>query len=441
MMIRHDTKSSRFLIFSLVLLLTTALSVYPTPKVQAQSAPVNLVVAAWEVEFTDDEIAAYTAANPNITIERIDPDPTRLAALFAAGTPPDIIRNSGSDVPLFVNRGWIMDLTSRFESSSVISLDDMVPANGYYNYNGAWYGMLKDWSPDFAYIINRRMAEAAGITLPPPNSIITYQQAGEWAALMTVRDGSRLTTAGSEGFGGDGDVQNVAREAGGDLYSEDFTHAIIKDNPAIVEYLTWAANLMRDGYTFSPINPSPDWGVPDLQSGAAASIVMGYWSNAQFAESADEGVEDPSNFVMYPALSWFGNSVFDSSAGGAGWTISMGTQHPDEAWNLFEYYMTGAPAVTRAQAGWGVPSLRSLFGYMNAPTEWQQQWLDTVNWELENADTSTRRINPYYSTEIFNNIWYTQLEQYLNGDITIDEAINNLDAGVNQAIADGIAQQ
>lgn len=425
-----------FVVLALVLSASARLTV-----AQAQPAPVPLVVAVWEEEFTDDEIAAYVAANPGVTIERIDPDPTRIAAMIASGTAPDIIRVSGADVPLYVNRGWLMDLTPSFESSSVISLDDMVPANGYFNYNGAWYGMLKDWSPDFAFIINRRMAEAAGITLPPPNTIITYQQAGEWAALMTVSQGGRLITAGAEGFGGDGDVQSVAREAGGDLYSEDFTRAIIKDNPVIVEYLTWAANMARDGYTYGPINPSPNWAVPDLQSGAAASIVMGYWANAEYAASASEGVEDPSNFVMYPALSWFGERVFNTSAGGAGWTISASTSHPNEAWALFEYYMAGEPAIARAQAGWGVPALRSLFQYMSAPTEWQQQWLDTVNWELENADTTPRRINPYYPTETFNTIWYTQLEQYLNGQITIEEAINNLDTEVNQAIADGIAQQ
>ncbi len=410
--------------------------------VDATSAkPITLVVAAWEEEFTNEQIAAYTALNPTITIERIDPDQTKLAALVAAGTAPDIIRASGSDVPLFVQRGWLMDLSSYFNNSTVLKVDDLVPANSYFVYNDVRYGMLKDWSPDSAFIINKRMAEKAGIQLPPLNSIITYKQAGEWAKLMTVWDGSRLVTAGSEGFGSDVDVQNVARESGGDLYSEDFSQAIIKDNPVVVEYLTWAANMAKDGYTFGPLNPSPDWGVPDLQSGAAASIVMGYWCNAEYAGSADEGVEKPSDFVMYPALSWGGEKVFNTSAGGAGWMISATTQHPDEAWKLFEYYMAGQPAIDRATSGWGVPSLKSQFVYMEAPTEWQQQWLDTVNWELENVDTTARRINPYFSTQTFNNIWYTQVEQYINGEISIEEAISNLDTEVNKAIDDGIAQK
>jgi multiple sugar transport system substrate-binding protein len=390
-------------------------------------------------ELSDEQIAAFTADNPNITIERVDSDPTKLAAMIAAGTAPDIIRGSGADVPLYVQRGWVMDLTSYFQNSSVIKLDDMAPANTYFNYNGKWYGMMKDWSPDFAFIINKRMAEAAGITLPPPNTIITYRQMGEWAKLMTVMDGDRVVTMGNEGIGGDGDVQNILRETGQDLYSADFTHASIKDNPTVVEFLTYAAQLAKDGYTYSPKNPSPGWGVPDLEGGQVASMQMGYWCQAQFAADAATSVEKPSDFVMYPALSWGGTKVSDPSAGGAGWFISATTKNPDAAWKLFEYYMAGQPAIDRASSGWGVPALKSLMTHMDTPTDWQKQFLATVNWEIANADTTARRLDPYYSTNTFNDIWSAQLEQYLNGTITIDQAITNLDTEVNKAIADGMA--
>jgi multiple sugar transport system substrate-binding protein len=390
-------------------------------------------------EFSDEEIKVFTDANPNIAIERVDPDATKLAAMIAAGTPPDIIRGSGADVPLYVTRGWVMDLTKYFQNSQVIKIDDLAPANTYFLYKGAWYGMMKDWSPDFAFNINKRMATAAGITLPPPNSIITYKQMGEWAKRMTIMDGSRVVTMGNEGIGGDGDVQNILRETGQDLYSEDFSHANIKNNPTVVEFLTYAAQLAKEGVTYSPTNPSPGWGVPDLEGGQVASMQMGYWEQAQFLGDAATSVEKPSDFVMYPALSWGGTKVSDPSAGGAGWFISVKTQNPDAAWKLFEYYMAGEPAITRAKAGWGVPALKSLMVYMDVQEPWQKQFLATVQWELANADTSARRINPYYSTDVFNTIWATQLEQYLKGEITIDQAITNLDTEVNKAIANGMA--
>jgi multiple sugar transport system substrate-binding protein len=283
------------------------------------------------------------------------------------------------------------------------------------------------------------MATEAGITLPPPNSIITYKQMGEWAKLMTKMDGDKVVTMGNEGIGGDGDLQNILRETGQDLYSDDFTHANIKDNPIVVDFLKYAAELAKEGVTYSPTNPSPNWGVPDLQGGQVASMQMGYWSQAQFLADAADSVEKPTDFVMYPALSWGGKKVSDPSGGGAGWFISAKTKNPDAAWKLFEYYMAGEPAITRAKSGWGVPALKSQMTYMDVKEDWQKQFLATVNWEIANADTSARRINPYYSTDTLNTIWSSQLEQYLKGTITIDEAIANLDTQVNKAIADGMA--
>jgi multiple sugar transport system substrate-binding protein len=101
--------------------------------------------------------------------------------------------------------------------------------------------------------------------------------------------------------------------------------------------------------------------------------------------------------------------------------------------------MAGEPAITRAKAGWGVPALKSLMSYMDVKEDWQKQFLATVQWEMANADTSARRVNPYYSTDVFNTIWSAQLEKYLKGEITIDEAITTLDTEVNKAIADGKA--
>lgn len=405
----------------------------------AVAEPVKLVVMAGEDELSQDIIDAYVAANPSVTIERIDPDATKLAAMIAAGGAPDIISGSGADTPTYADRGWVLDLTPYFAKSEVLKADDMVPSVEYFRYKGGWYGMNKDWSPDQSFFISKTAAKEAGIELPPVHTIITWAQAADWARKMTKSEGGRVTRVGmaySDYW--DGTVQTVLMENGEDLYSEDFSHANIKDNPTVVSFLTLMAGLAKDNAIFNPLNPSPEWVVPDLMNGRAASADNGYWIQGGF-HGVEAPVVAPADYVMYPALSWGGKVTVNPALGGAGWFISTTTKNPDAAWKLFEYYMGGAPALNRAQTGWGLPALKSLYAQIPATESWQQQYIENVKWEQDNTVQAPRRINPYYSTGVFNTTWQANLERYLKGEITIEEAIANLDTEVNKAIADGIA--
>lgn len=401
--------------------------------------PVKLVLMAPENEFSQADLDAFIVANPGITIERIEPDTTKLAAMIAAGTAPDIIRGSGSDTPTYAERGWILDLTSYFAKSEILKTDDMVPAVEYFRYNGGWYGMHKDWSPDQSFFISKTAAAEAGIELPPAHTIITYAQAAEWARKMTKIEGGRVTRVGMSYSGyWDSTVQTILMETGEDLYSEDFSKANIKDNPTVVAFLTFMAEMAKDNAIFNPLNPSPEWIVPDLLNGRAASATNGYWIQGGF-HGAENPVVAPSDYMMYPALSWGGKVTVNPALGGAGLFISATTKNPDAAWKFFEYYMGGEAAVSRAKTGWGLPALKSLYTEIPAADDWQKQFIENVQWEQANTIQTPRRINPYLGSEVFSNVWLANLERYLKGEITIDEAIANLDAEVNKAIADGKA--
>ncbi len=405
----------------------------------APAEPVTLVVMGGN--NLDQAIEEYMALNPNVTIERVDKDDTKLAAMFAAGTPPDLFVKSGADTAVFETRGWILDLTPYFEASTVLKPDDMVDAVGYFKTDKGWYGMHKDWSYDSALIINKRMADEAGIVLPPPNSIITYDQFAEWVRLLAKKDGERVVTMGYSGFGYvDGPLQNILAETGEELYSADFSHANIKDNPTVVKFLTYAAGLAKENVVWNPLTPDPNWSVPDMLDGNTAIISTGFWANMSFA-TAKNPVEDPANFVMYPALSWGGEVVTDRCQGGEGMFIAAQSKQPAEAFKFFEYWMGGKPAVDRAKGGWGLPALKSLSSLTPAETDWQKQWLATVEWETNSPKVikTPRKINPYCSTSVMNNVWSAQLEQYLKGTITLEQAIETLDTEVNQCIADGMA--
>ena len=418
---------------------TTAAPATVAPK---PAGPVTLVVMVAESDFSQDQQKEFMAANPSITIQRIDVDNTKLQAMEAAGTPPDLFRASGADTASYVKRGWVLDLTPYFAKSTVLKKDDMVPPVSYFIIDGKQYGMNTDWSPDQSYVINKKMAAAAGITLPDPatHPIITYAQAGEWAKKMTKVTGGRVEVTGMNYSGyWDANLQTILMETGQDLYNADFTHASIKDNQTVVDFLTFMADLAKNNAIHSAINPDPNWIVPDLLSGADASGTNGYWIQGGFHDVTPPPTVDPNDLVLYPALSWGGKVVVNPGLGGAGWFISSKTAHPDEAWKLYEYFFGGAPAITRAKTGWGLPALKSLYSLIPQDTPFEKQFLDDAQWEAANTVQKPRTINPYYQTNVLNDTWNAELEKYLKGQETITQAIENLDTAVNNAITTGKA--
>ena len=95
----------------------------------------NVVVMHRANELSADQIASFQEANPGITIEFVEDDPTRFYAMYAAGAPPDIYRIQAPSVPGMLARKLLLDLTPYFESSDLIKVDDLAPANNYYKAN------------------------------------------------------------------------------------------------------------------------------------------------------------------------------------------------------------------------------------------------------------------------------------------------------------------
>src|SRR5262245_13072704 len=121
----------------------------------ASGEAVKLTVMYQQNELSDDEVKQFMDANPGITVERIDSDATKFKAMLTAGTPPDLFRTQGPQIPNLVERKIVLDLKDYFQSSSVLKLDDLAPANNLYVYKGGRYGMAKDWSPDFNLFISK----------------------------------------------------------------------------------------------------------------------------------------------------------------------------------------------------------------------------------------------------------------------------------------------
>jgi multiple sugar transport system substrate-binding protein len=405
----------------------------------ASGGAVKLTVMYQQNELSDDEVKQFIDANPAITVERIDSDATKFKAMLTAGTPPDLFRTQGPQVPNLVERKIVLDLNDYFQSSSVLKLDDLAPANSLYVYKGGRYGMAKDWSPDFNLFVSKPAFEEAGIPLPSTTEPLRYSDLPAIAKKLTKREGDRTTRMGwgnPEGLTVVRTLQIVLAEQDQNLYNPDFTAITLMDNPKAVEFLKYVYNLAKENVVWNPLNPSPSWAGQDFVQGQVGMVQYGYWFSGMVSTTKDATVGGDKT-VFLPAPTWSGKPL-NPTISGTGMVMAKATKNPDAAWKFFEYYMAGAPAQTRAKSGWGVPPLKSLYPQMPQETDFQKQVQQVLQDSLKYADYALAA-NPYYDDSVFDTSWTSNLEQVLRGSISFEQLIQNVETDVNAAISDGKA--
>ena len=355
--------------------------------------------------------------------------------MISAGTPPDVLRLSAFDLPLYTNQGLLLDITDRLAASDVIDTDDLVPAAGYFVIDGRNYGLPKDWSPDFSVFIDAQAFDDAGLEVPSSDQPFTYEKLGEYARALTIVDGDRTLQVGWH-FSGTGFERMLSLwllEQGQSLYSDDFTEAHIGNNAEAVEMLRFFYDLAQDGAIWTPTNPAPSGRT--FLDGQSAMQSYGYWFGGSINGNPDAPVS--GHVVMLPAPSWTGEARYNPTWGPTGVVIAADSPNPDAAFRFFEWFTAEEPALARFSSGWGVPIFETKFDLMPNETEFQQQALDLVISELEASDVVIP-INPYYSPSVFTQSWETHLTEALNDNISFEELVENLESDVNMAIQDGL---
>jgi multiple sugar transport system substrate-binding protein len=405
----------------------------------ATTGGTKLTVMYQQNELSDDEVKQFMSENPGITVERIDSDATKFKAMLTAGTPPDLFRTQGPQVPNLVERKIVRDLNDYFQSSGVLKIEDLAPANSLYVYKGGRYGMVKDWSPDFNLFVSKPAFEEAGLPLPSATEPLRYSDLPALAKKLTKREGDRTTRMGwgnPEGLTLVRTLQIVLAEQDQNLYKDDFSAITLTGNPKAVEFLKYVYDLAKENVTWNPLNPSPSWAGDDFVKGQVGIVQYGYWFSGMIATTKDAAVGgDKTLFV--PAPTWSGKQL-NPTISGTGMVMAQATKNPEAAWKFFEYYMTGAPAQARAKSGWGVPPLKSQYAQMPQESDFQKQVQQVLQDSLKYADYALAA-NPYYDDSAFDTSWASNLEQALRGSITFDQLIQNVESDVNAAIADGKA--
>lgn len=415
------------------------------PTTAPQPKGGHVVFMMNQAECTDDMVKQYNAdyAAVGNSVERIDPDQTRTYAMLAAGQPLDILRVQAPQIPQLLGRKLMLDLSPFFEISKTLKVEDLAPANNYYKATaplsvgqGPIYGMVKDWSPDMTVWVREKAFADAGLPIPDDTKVYPYSDIAAWARKLVKKQGNKVLQKGLlieygwfVRF-----IQLFLQEKGKPLYSNDFSKIVLKDSPDAVEAVKWFYDLAKDMAINSDINPLVSWAGPDWENGLSAMVQYGYW----FSGMVNADVKDDVKVRLIPAPQW-GPTHASPTITATGSVVISKTTIPDAAWSVFEWYNSKEPALNRAQSGWGVPALKSMWKFMPTKTPRQQQIQAVVLKEMDKP--AVMQFNPFFlqqEPDPATTAFTTHMGASLRGEITFDKMLENVEKDTNAAIKDGI---
>jgi multiple sugar transport system substrate-binding protein len=374
-----------------------------------------------------------------LTIKRIEVDTTKLTAMLASGTAPDLVRGLGAvETPYIVARDLALPLDDYFASSELLKEDDIDPINDVWRYDGSVqgqgprYGLAKDYSQDAMFWYNTAIFDAAGVALPSDTEPVTFD---EWLAMgkeLTQKDGDTTTVYGlsAGGLGLFISLVNMTASAGGSLLAEDLG-SLDFSSPEAQRALTWYLEYARARVGFSPVEPNADgWDWPPYQTSRLAMTWSGYWFGGAIAAEAE--LAATSRLAPAPTM---GTERISACFGATGYWIPKASKNPDEAWKLFEWFMGGQPAKDRATGGWGMPSLLSLRADLPTGTPAQEQALAVQ--EAEADYFKVLSFSPYVKVEALDAVLNQYMPDAINNGTSAGELADILNTDMNALIDEG----
>jgi multiple sugar transport system substrate-binding protein len=235
----------------------------------------------WSEARARDVARQFEAAHPglSVTLEVTVSDglPTRIQTALRSGAPPDVMEAQHGWVVPYAQAGLLLPLDEAVEDRS-----DFVPeALEYDTWNGQLWG-LPYRIETHAVLYNKGMFREAG--LDPDRPPETWPELVETARILT-----RTRPDGRNQYGyaitGGGEVGNTLFRSlpliwmnGGDILSEDLTHATV-NGPAAVEAVTFYTDMLTR-HRVSPPSTLQDDGNASRRLFIAESVAM--YQSGQF---------------------------------------------------------------------------------------------------------------------------------------------------------------
>ncbi len=414
---------SRFLI------LLTTLSLFLTACAPISSTASTTATGSASLTFLisgdpTDEVAyqqlidAFTAEHVDIAVNLINIPSggdfrKRLAADFAAGTPPDLFLINYRNLGRFAAGGAVEPLTDYLANSALIKTDDYYPqALAAFQWNGEQLCMPQNMSSPVIYY-NKALFDAAGFTYPTDDW--TWDGFLETAVMMT-QDTDNDGATDIYGFGIDPTLVRAAPFIwmnGGDLVDNPAAPTrLILDTPESKEALQWFMALQLVHQV------TPDAIAEEAESSLSRFI------NGRLAMFIDSRRAVPE-FRAITAFDWdvaalpVGKtraSILHSDA----FCLAAASQQKDAAWTFLEFANSAAGQTILAGTGRIVPSRIDL---ATAPAFLDPEAKPANSQAFLDAIPHTRNLPLMATWSDIEGIVNTELKNAFYGTATLDEAL------------------
>jgi len=407
-------------------------------KVQAiKSGTITIMSPTGEI--TDAFVKGFEAAYPQIKVNQINTDATRLNAMLAAGNPPDLVRDAGTDVtPYIASQGLALNLDEYFAQSTVFKDADIMPVNNVWKWDGtaqgtgSRYGIAKDWSQDAMWWYDTEVWANAGLASRKPTDPISFDELLDAAKSMTKTSGGKTSMYGLWYVTPDIDrIAAMVATAGGRIISDDLSTVDFSSTEA-QSALNWIVQAAKQGLGYSVTDPSPDWDGPEMFAGKQATACQGYWYTG-FTETTAPAFESKLQFNAAPLL---GTNRISPTFGAVGYWIPAKAKNPGASFAWLEWYCGGAGAKQRISAGDGLPSLRSMLSLLPQRNTFERNVIATQNNELDFIEV-VQVASPYALNTAINTTLAKDFPAAISGSQSVAQLADQLTTDVNAVLAAG----
>lgn len=301
----------------------------------------HISVEPAQAAFWQSVADAYTADNPNVTIEITILENAsfkdRLVTVMQAGDPPDLFQSWGGAVLWnYGDNGLVRNIAPELEGEWQDSFSAQAALN-LFGQNGEYYGVPWTWGA-VGMFYNKALFEQVGLDPEAPPQ--TWDEF--LAAVQTFKDAGITPISLGEGEKWPGHFWWVylALRLGGE---EAFLNAYNRSGSFTDEPFVQAGAYLQE---LVALEPFPEGFLalshPDMQgifgNGEAAMMLMGQWSpgaQAQYSETG-EGIGDENlGFFNFPAIEGGAGNANDVLGGGDGFAV--GINAPDETIDFLRF--------------------------------------------------------------------------------------------------------
>lgn len=328
---------------------------------QTTAKNASLEVVIWDtnqqagLQEICDLFTEETGIKVDIQVKDWDSYWTLLEAGASGGDMPDVFWMHSNNSQMYMNNDVLLKLDDYIEKSDKIDLDNyMEEIVELYTWNSSYYAIPKDYDT-IALWYNKTMFDEAGLSYP--DETWTWEDMYEAAVKLTKEDGSQYGFALNPSNDQD-TYYNMVYSMGGYIVSEDHKSSGY-DNENTIKAMEYIGKLIKDACPSSTTMSETGTDVL-MQSGTVAMITQGSWMTAGFLQN--EYMKENCDVAIMPYDA--ATNVRASLCNGLGWSAYAGTDRPEDAWALLEWF--GSKEMQLKQAELGV----TMSAYENTSDSW-----------------------------------------------------------------------